>query len=269
MEHPGRSRYWRLRGLAGLELMKARYRRYAFTRHGHETFAVGVIQHGNEEIWFRDGAERIGPGALVLIGPEVVHTGATLGDDALAYRVLYPSPELLTRLTPGGGTPSFRQRVVYDEPAAAMVLAAHSATEVEGPLAAEAAVLTAMERLLRRYGSGPSAGTGPPSRDGSIVRARNILHDRLVDPPSLEELAHEVGARPFGLLRSFRDAYGLPPHAYLIQQRVRRARHLLAAGQAPAQVATNVGFFDQAHLGRHFRRIVGVAPGVYRAACSP
>lgn len=262
------SRYWRLRGLAGLELMQARYRRHAFARHGHETFAVGVVQDGGEEIWFRDGVERVGPGGLVLIDPEVVHTGATLSERWLEYRALYPAPAVLAGLTRGDGVPSFRQRVVYDERAAAMVLAAHSATETEEPLAAEAAVLTALERLLRRYGSTPAVITDRPSPRGSVTRARAILRDRLVDPPSLEQLAADVGARPLGLLRLFRDVYGLPPHAYLTQLRIRRARELLAAGRPPAEVATAVGFFDQAHLSRHFRRLVGVTPGAYRAACS-
>jgi AraC-like DNA-binding protein len=261
------SRYWRLRGLAGLELMRASFRRHAFARHGHETFAVGVIQAGAEEIWFRDGVERVGPGELVLIGPEVVHTGATLSDRGLVYRVLYPSAAVLAELAGSRGTPSFRQRTAYDEQVAALVVAAHSAAETEGPLHAEAAVMTALEALVRRHGSAPGTGTGP-ARGRAVEQARAILADRLIDPPSLEQLALEVGARPFGLLRAFRDAYGLPPHAYLTQLRIRRARTLLAAGRQSADVATTVGFFDQAHLTRHFRRLVGVTPGEYRAAGS-
>jgi AraC-like DNA-binding protein len=66
------------------------------------------------------------------------------------------------------------------------------------------------------------------------------------------------------VLRAFRAETGLPPHAYLNQVRVRQARALLASGMAPAQVAATTGFADQAHLTRHFKRVVGVPPGAYQ-----
>jgi AraC-like DNA-binding protein len=69
---------------------------------------------------------------------------------------------------------------------------------------------------------------------------------------------------PFALLRAFRAETGLPPHAYLNQLRVRLARRLLDDGLAPAVVAAEAGFADQAHLTRHFKRVVGVPPGAYQ-----
>jgi AraC-like DNA-binding protein len=56
----------------------------------------------------------------------------------------------------------------------------------------------------------------------------------------------------------------MPPHAWLTDARVRRARRLLDAGTAPAEAAVAVGFTDQPHLNRHFARIVGVPPGAYQ-----
>jgi AraC-like DNA-binding protein len=100
------------------------------------------------------------------------------------------------------------------------------------------------------------------AREAAAVR--DILHGRLVDPPSLGELAALVGTSRFALLRAFRARYGLPPHAYLNQLRVRRARTLLDEGTPAAAVAVAVGFADQSHLSRHFRRLVGLAPGRYQ-----
>jgi len=98
-----------------------------------------------------------------------------------------------------------------------------------------------------------------------VIRAvRDALADRLADPPSLDELAVAAGMSPFALLRAFRDATGLPPHAYLNQLRVRLARRLLDAGLPPAEVAAEAGFADQPHLTRHFKRVVGVPPGAYQ-----
>ena len=58
----------------------------------------------------------------------------------------------------------------------------------------------------------------------------------------------------------------MPPHTWLTDARVRRARRLLDAGTAPAEAAVAVGFTDQPHLTRHFARSVGVPPGAYQRA---
>ncbi|MGY1840981.1 MULTISPECIES: helix-turn-helix domain-containing protein [unclassified Modestobacter] len=57
--------------------------------------------------------------------------------------------------------------------------------------------------------------------------------------------------------------HGLPPRRYLTGRRVDRARRLLLAGVPPAEVATAAGFYDQAHLTRHFRRMLGTTPAAY------
>jgi AraC-like DNA-binding protein len=92
----------------------------------------------------------------------------------------------------------------------------------------------------------------------------DLLETRLTDPPALAELATMTGLSQFAVLRSFRAETGLPPHAYLNQLRVRQARTLLDQGITPADVAFETGFADQAHLTRHFKRVVGVPPGAYQ-----
>ncbi len=80
---------------------------------------------------------------------------------------------------------------------------------------------------------------------------------------SADHLAEAAGTRPFRLIRAFKRQHGLPPHAYLTQLRVRRARDMIAAGCPPALAAAEVGFADQSHLNRHFKRILGITPGRY------
>ena len=67
-------------------------------------------------------------------------------------------------------------------------------------------------------------------------------------------------------MRSFSREVGIPPHRYLTGRRLDRARRLLLAGGRPAEVAAEVGFHDQAHLTRHFKRMLGVTPGAYAAS---
>jgi AraC-like DNA-binding protein len=90
------------------------------------------------------------------------------------------------------------------------------------------------------------------------------LSEELLDPPSLAEVAAEFDLSRFQLLRAFQAEVGMTPYAWLAQYRVNRARGLLVAGRRPAEVAALVGFADQAHLTRWFRRVVGVTPGRFR-----
>ncbi|MFJ6997985.1 helix-turn-helix domain-containing protein, partial [Streptomyces sp. NPDC003090] len=119
-------------------------------------------------------------------------------------------------------------------------------------------------RLLRRHGGTLPQRTPLTAGASTAAAARDALLDRMAEPPSLEQLARELGTSPFALLRAFRTAYGMPPHAWLTNARVRAARRLLEAGTAPADAAAAVGFTDQPHLNRHFTRIVGVPPGAYQ-----
>ncbi len=140
--------------------------------------------------------------------------------------------------------------------------------------AAEEGNALAADTLLRARGDPAARGSTAgalPQRADPVGRARGSRHARVPCWRSgwpirrrWSSSAADLGTGPFALLRAFRDAYGLPPHAWLTDARVRRARQLLDAGTAPAEAAVAVGFTDQPHLNRHFTRIVGVPPGAYQ-----
>ena len=259
--------YWRHPGLPCVDLLRARFVTHRYARHSHEGYTIALIESGAEEFEHRGAVERAGRGALVILNPEVVHTGQAAVPQGWAYRVLYPAVDVVTEIAADlsalPGTPYFPGPVVHDPDGASLLRTAHRAAERGDALAASSHLSTAIAGLLRRHAASPPPGDPRPAGPRAVRAALDILHDRLVDPPSLAELARAVDARPFPLLRAFRAATGLPPHAYLNQLRVRRARALLDDGLRPADIAARIGFADQAHLSRHFKRIVGVPPGAY------
>ncbi len=253
--------YWQHPAVSGVDLLRARYVKHGFTKHTHDTFAIGVAREGVEELLVGTEKHRVTAGGVVLLNPEVVHTGRPIGTDGWAYRAFYLDVAVVAEAT-GVASPWFTEGVVYDAAAAAAIHQAHLAAQSGDRLASGTLLAATLSGLTRGYGGRHRIASA--AGDRAVVDAREILHERLIDPPSLAELAAEVGAGQYSLLRAFRTVHGLPPHAYLNQLRVRRARTLLDAGEPAAQAAVAVGFVDQSHLTKHFRRIVGVAPGAYQ-----
>ncbi|GGM08750.1 transcriptional regulator [Streptomyces fumigatiscleroticus] len=263
-----RARHWRYAELPGVDLLRARYIRKTFVRHTHEHFVIAAIADG-VEVFHCQGSDRYaGAGALALVNPDTAHTGRAGVPEGWRYGAVYPSPEVVAKIaaetTTLRGTPGFVRPVLDDPYTVGLVHQVLRAAEEGNALAADTLLRVAVTRLLRLNG-------GPlPRRDvrtagaRNAARARAVLQERMAEPPTLEALAADLGTSPFALLRAFRDAYGMPPHTWLTDARVRRARQLLDAGTPPSQAAVAVGFTDQPHLNRHFTRIVGVPPGAYQ-----
>jgi AraC-like DNA-binding protein len=265
------ARYWQHAGVPGVDLLRARFVTHRYTRHAHETFTFALIEAGIEEFLYGGSLLRAGPGGVALLNPDMVHTGQAGTPAGWAYRVLYPDPGLVGGVAADlgwqRGTPSFPQTVVYDAGSARLLRAAHVAAEHGDALASASLLRAALAGLLRahaRPGGRAGAERGPYRSPAAVRTVRDLLAGRLADPPSLDDLARESGMSPFALVRAFRTETGLPPHAYVNHLRVRLARRLLDGGVAPADVAATAGFADQAHLTRHFKRVVGVPPGAYQ-----
>ncbi|MEU9121615.1 AraC family transcriptional regulator [Streptomyces sp. NPDC048506] len=262
------ARHWRYAGLPGLDLLRARYVRHSFPRHAHEGYVVCAVTSGIEEIGLQNGTVRAGHGGVVMINPEVAHTARAGAPEGWTYATLYPSSRLVAEIaeetTALRGTAGFTETTADDPHLGRMITEVHRAAEAGNALAADSLLRIVVARLLRHYGGPLPARTPRSAGARTAARARAVLEERMADPPSLEQLAQQLGTSPFALLRAFKGSYGMPPHAWLTDARVRRARLLLEAGSPPAETAVAVGFSDQPHLNRHFTRIVGVPPGAYR-----
>ena len=79
----------------------------------------------------------------------------------------------------------------------------------------------------------------------------------------MTELAIMAQLSQWHFLRQFNQHVGMPPHKWLIQSRVHKARRLLKQGLRPVDIAIDCGFSDQSHLNRHFKKYLGVTPMQY------
>jgi AraC-like DNA-binding protein len=101
-----------------------------------------------------------------------------------------------------------------------------------------------------------------------IERAIEFIETSFSQPVTLATLAAKADLSVSRFAALFRAEVGISPHRYVCLVRIRHAQRLLRRGLPPSIVATEVGFFDQSHLGRHFKRAVGTTPSAYLAASS-
>jgi AraC-like DNA-binding protein len=270
-----RAIYWRAEDLGNLDLLRATFVKHAFARHTHEGFALGVIDRGAEAFRYRGATHRAPAGSVVLINPGEAHTGQAAVAGGWSYSMLYPDGDLLrTVATELAGreraVPYFIEPVVHDPPLATLLRRLHVLLErSDATLERESQLLAVFAYLLVRHAAERQEPYAVGSEPGRVALARSYLEAHLEENVNLDELARLTNLSPFHLLRLFQRETGLPPHAYLTQVRVSRAKHLLTAGMPLPQVAQASGFSDQSHLTRHFKRLVGVTPGRYANGSSP
>jgi AraC family transcriptional regulator len=117
--------------------------------------------------------------------------------------------------------------------------------------------------LLREYGA---AVLGPKRHDGGLpreklVRAVEYIQDQLDTDLTVSGIAQAVGMSRDHFTRLFKKSTGQTPCEYVIEARVRKAKELLTTGKFTiSEAAFHVGFADQSHLTRHFKRVFGLPP---------
>ena len=104
-----------------------------------------------------------------------------------------------------------------------------------------------------------------PRLPSVVIRARDYLHGHFQQDINLEDLAHACGSTAF-VSRAFKAAFGLAPHAYLVQLRLAQARRLLANGWPPAHVAIDLGRPEPP--GALVPAGYGFTPAIYRRSCT-
>jgi AraC-like DNA-binding protein len=263
--------FWQTPPLAGVELLSARYIDHRFAPHVHDGYVIGMIMAGAQRYRYRGAEHLAGSGTLVLINPDELHTGHKGTEDGWLYRAFYPDSGQMTSLLaelelPSHHLPAFGATLYRDQDLVNGFCQLHRLLESPATALQQQTVWRELVlSLLQRHAAVPDAGK-PGKEHRAVSLAKELLQAQLTAPPSLEALAAAVNLSPFHFARVFRRATGMPPHTWLMQQRIAQARALLQSGCLPLDVAMQLGFADQSHLSRQFKQVYGVGPGAYRSA---
>jgi AraC-like DNA-binding protein len=253
-------------GRAGVELYQAHIVRHAFEPHTHEAYGFGVIEEGVERFRYRGSDHLAPPDSIVLMNPDVLHTGRAETLCGWRYRMIYIDPAVLADVAGNAGW-WFGDAVVRSDRSQARYLAGllGAMWHAEDSLAFDG-LLVQFVAGLRRYARCQSEK--PESSTVRFLDVIDYMSANLGERIVLDDLAAVAGLSPFYFLRQFQAQYHVTPHQMLMARRLFAAKQWLAQGVAPAEVAARVGLTDQAHLTRAFALRYGLPPARYQRQVS-
>ena len=137
------------------------------------------------------------------------------------------------------------------------------AQEISNYLLIDSLKIAMTIHLLQRYST---TKPKPAEANNGLSKAKlqqvtEYINEHLAQDLKLNEIAVIAQLSPYHFSRLFKESMGVTLHQYILQRRIEKAKYLLQYNQfSISEVAAKVGFFDQSHLTRYFRQIVGVTP---------
>lgn len=260
---------WRPWQLKQLELFEGRAVSLPSRQYFTQEYLLTCMQSGTASLQYRNtrASDQDVDGILQVIEPGETWT-SQLKD--VTFHRLFIDPAWLQRFATElfqreQSLPHFSSQILFDPSLSRAVrdLAARSLAPASR-LQQEEMLLHLFDSLLLSHAQDARALPQPGWEHPAVKRTKEYLEAHYAQEVALQELADVVNMSPFHLSRVFRQAVGLPPHAYQTKLRLARAKTLLAQGCEVGSVASETGFFDQSHFTQQFKRHYLVTPGSYR-----
>lgn len=224
----------------GFELVVSAGDRAGFPLHNHvSTHTVGLIRRGTVRLKRSGVGELLRAGDLFVIPPYEPHSL----EAAAPYEMLNLCIDKAVVASPRPA-PLRSVRSGLDRLARRGLLSRHEASR--------------LKNALRRLSPGGFFEPDP------LDRLRETMESHPDEAFDLDAMARAAHMDKFHLIRKFRQRYGLTPHRFHAQNRVRKAKRTCAGSSSLTQAALASGFYDQSHCIREFRRHLGLTPRQYR-----
>jgi AraC-like DNA-binding protein len=270
---PNTSTFWRKHELPGVELwctppsaelMSVAFPGYALTS------SAGPAQRWMQFRYRASKGQARGNDVAMLEPDEPIRQLASSG--AMRLTLLTVTPEYVRDVIGGEGSDKpVHLKAVLESPGALYPLLDRVACLLRDPRADPLDTEHQARTLLRAAFATMGEERPPIPAVGcarAVRRALQLVRDEFASRLTLEIIAREVGVSRSYLERGFAQMVGVPVHQYVRGIRVTRALALMSRGSTAADAAAAVGFVDQAHMTRVFRKHVGFTPGQYRRRAS-
>ena len=247
-----------------VEMRSANHSNSCYSTHSHDEFSFGVVDYGSAKYKNLQHSYQIQAGVTVTINPSEAHS-CNPDQGKWSYRMLFINSTWMADLQRQMFAHKHRDYLPFKQ---------HLQTELQSyqqfaklydcllteknPLMAEGRLIDYCQHLFN-----PSLDNTPLDAT-TVSRVQELIMDQLDTNLALTDFCQLIDMSPFHLIRSFKHQYGQSPHAYQLDQRIKRARLLLKQGSSLANTASALGFADQSHFQRNFKKRTALTPRQYQ-----
>jgi len=254
----------------GLSLTATAYRQHHFPKHFHSHYTILLVEEGINEGFTERQRYRVEPGQVLIINPGELHAGHSFDQRYLRFRSLRITEAMLQRVYADNGVAIsgdvvFETLPITDARLAQQITALSlGLAQQKGEYEVEADYTSLLLTLLSRYSNKKKTAGPEQVNRPALLRAERFIRDNYKADIKLQDIAAYAYLSRYHLVRQFKKHYGLSPFQYLRNLRVEEAKKRFPGAASLTQIALEVGFFDQSHFIRNFKKIEGMPPSVLR-----
>lgn len=262
-----KARHYVNQSLGNIELFSGSFSNYVFKPHFHRTYTIIFVEGGAADYASGNNSLVIPSGRLVVFNPFEVHAGKKISKLLWKFKTMYvPEVFLKKAVEKIGGKasmPFFNQKEIFDEKIFNKGLNIFpNLVGGKEKLDAESLLIDFLGDLISKYAvAADEKESAFTNVDFKVVsKVKSYIHDNYLENFSIAHLVQLTGYDEFKLIKKFKYYYNLPPHQYLLNLRIEKGKELLLNRHSLTEVAYTLGFFDQSHFIRHFKKINGITP---------
>lgn len=233
-----------------------------FTKHFHDTYTIGITHSGLFKSIKSNQSSFSYKNSVRVINPGEIHHGDS---NSWKYTNVYPRIELFAEIYHQmyfeRKIPVFEKHIIEDIKLYKLLYKFfYSVFHKDDEMSIETNLIEAFSYLIKNHTSTTKENKILYDEKNIIKTSIEYINDYIDKSILLDDLAEEFSMSKYHYLRVFKKNLGLTPHNYILTQRVHRAKENILKGKSLSETTFDVGFSDQSHFTRSFRRIYGYSP---------
>ena len=239
-----------------LEFIHTKNFNKCYKKHHHPMLAISALKKGKVRIVFDDREVLLLPGNLAVFNPYENHKTTNISKETEDYYTLYCDAEwcksIQQKLFQNEFFLKLKPPIIQDQEYYKFFLLLFDSDKKE--------IYRFFKELFNDYCSIPESEEILGHKSKVLQKVKSYLKNTDYKTVTVASLARYAGVSPNYLMKLFKKEYGLSPHAYIINQKVYKSKKLLARNLPIAEVALELGFFDQSHFHKAFKSVYAVTP---------
>ncbi|MBN1186280.1 MAG: AraC family transcriptional regulator [Bacteroidales bacterium] len=252
-EH-GKIIHFKLKNIKGVSVTQGYNISNVFPVHFHSSYILGVIELGEREFTYRGETSILKPDDIFIVQPFEPHSGKSVDNSDHSYKVIslnlnasYYFPKLVLHQTDlGNKIKEFHALAEYE----------HSSIQL-------ISLYDEIILQLRKFSVENYTACIDENTSSKISLAKQFIENNCMRDISLKEISSVACLSEFHFNRIFHRCYGLSPYAYYIVCKMKKSQKVILEQKSVIETTYDIGFFDQSHFTKLFKKHIGVTPGKY------